>query len=141
MNTFNDYMTNALRTENDNVRAVLERLSADPMLRLLHAVLGLSTESAELLDIMKKHLYYGAPFSATHVAEEIGDLCWYLAVLLDATGLDLNTVLSANIEKLRVRYPERYTDEHALIRSPLAEVHALLVQRMNADDDAEIKTE
>jgi NTP pyrophosphatase (non-canonical NTP hydrolase) len=41
------------------------------------------TELGELLDIHKKHVYYGREIDLLHVEEEIGDFAWYAAVWYD----------------------------------------------------------
>ncbi len=53
--------------------------------RQQHSRFGIITELAEILDIYKKHIYYGKDISEKHLVEEIGDLCWYI-------GLGFNTV-------------------------------------------------
>lgn len=53
-----------------------------PEADLLHAKAGLSTELGELEDIFKKGLFYPKEISTTHVAEEIGDSLWYLAIVI-----------------------------------------------------------
>jgi len=48
--------------------------------RKRHSRLGIITEIAELLDIEKKHTFYGEDYDKDHAMEELGDLCWYLAL-------------------------------------------------------------
>lgn len=48
--------------------------------RKRHSRLGIITKLAELLDIEKKAVYYGKKFDIDHIKEELGDLCWYLAL-------------------------------------------------------------
>jgi len=43
------------------------------------------------------------------VPEEIGDTLWYAAALCTTLGLDLSAIMEANVEKLRVRYPNGYS--------------------------------
>jgi hypothetical protein len=45
-----------------------------------HARLGLITEVGELADAYKRHQIYGKPLDLVNVREEIGDLCWYIAL-------------------------------------------------------------
>ena len=56
--------------------------------RVLHGLTGMCTESGEILDAFKKHFWYGKELDKVNILEEIGDLCWYMAILTDA--LDLN---------------------------------------------------
>ena len=51
------------------------------------------------------------------MAEELGDVGWYLAVSADAIGYDLETIFQMNIDKLRARYPDGFDAEHSLHRN------------------------
>lgn len=82
----------------------------------LHMILGIITEAGELADVYKKALAYGKEIDEVNVQEEIGDLMWYIANFCTMNGYDLEQILSANIAKLRVRYPERFSAESALNR-------------------------
>lgn len=76
--------------------------------RGLHAAIGMSTESAEILDVFKKHLYgKEKPITDDTLAnlrEECGDMFYYLMLMLHALGYDFNEMLEHNTEKLRKRY-------------------------------------
>lgn len=48
--------------------------------QLMHSRLGVSTEIGELLDCYKRCWIYGKELDKTHVMEEIGDICWYVAL-------------------------------------------------------------
>jgi NTP pyrophosphatase (non-canonical NTP hydrolase) len=118
----NDYQKAALRTESTPNFVDTE----DPQLaRMLHAALGVCTESGELQDMLKKHLIYGKDFDPINVIEECGDVLWYLALALDATGFSLQDCMERNIAKLRKRFPDRFTSEKALVRDLDAERAAL----------------
>jgi len=79
----------------------------------MHMTIGISTEAGELLDAYKKKFAYNKSLDKTNVAEEIGDLCWYIANLCRILNLDLEEILQNNIDKLRSRYPEKFTEENA----------------------------
>lgn len=85
--------------------------------RLQHGMLGVVTEAGELGDTVKKTVIYGKPLDVSNMQEEIGDLLWYVAVLINACGLDPEIIMQANIDKLKARYPERYSDADALARA------------------------
>lgn len=86
--------------------------------RVFHAVVGVATESVELLEALRFH---HTPMDLVNMREEGGDICWYLSILLDAAGGDWDTVLTNNIDKLRARYPEKFTSEDAINRNLDAE--------------------
>jgi NTP pyrophosphatase (non-canonical NTP hydrolase) len=78
---------------------------------LLHSAIGLSTESAEILDVFKKSIYYGKELDIVNIKEELGDMMWYFAIMLRELDIDFETLLDKNIEKLRKRYGEKF-DKH-----------------------------
>ena len=110
------YITDVKRTENRDFESIKTRIN-DRSLRLLHASLGVSTESNEFLDMLKKHIYYGKTIDYVNLQEEIGDILFYCAVALDELNISFESVMSNNIEKLKKRYPEKFTSENALNRN------------------------
>jgi len=78
--------------------------------RLLHGIIGVSTEAGELLDIIKKSLFYGRTVDVAHVKEEVGDSLWYLGVICDVLGCTFEELMDENVAKLRHRYPEQFKD-------------------------------
>jgi NTP pyrophosphatase (non-canonical NTP hydrolase) len=83
---------------------------------LVNGVIGLGGESGECLDIVKKHLFQGHELDKAHLAEELGDCAWYLAISAHAIGYDLETVLQNNVDKLKQRYPDGFDTERSLHR-------------------------
>lgn len=106
--TINDYQKAALRTANT------EKLSDREV--LTNGVLGLSGESGECADIVKKHLFQGHELDAEKLAKELGDVAWYLAVASYAIGYSLEAVLQMNVDKLRKRYPDGFSAERSIHR-------------------------
>lgn len=82
----------------------------------LHMILGMQTEAAELSDVFKKHLAYGKDIDWVNIKEEIGDLMWYIANFCNLNDIDLEEVMETNINKLRARFPKKFTQENALNR-------------------------
>lgn len=93
--------------------------------RLLHGVFTVQTESGELLDAFKKTCYYGSDLDMTNVKEECGDVLWGIQLICDEMGWTLDDVISANVEKLKARYPEKWAQQEALNRDLDAEREAL----------------
>lgn len=85
----------------------------DSSISLAHAVLGISTESGELADAYKKFLIYGKSLDFENINEECGDLLWYICLALKAIGVSLEDCMEHNVEKLKIRYPEKFTEELA----------------------------
>lgn len=99
--TINQYQKEALRTAGQGTLTDL----------LTNGALGLSGEAGECADLVKKHLFHGHPLDVEHLAKELGDVAWYLAVTAHAIGYDLETVLQMNVDKLWKRYPTGF-DAH-----------------------------
>ncbi len=88
-------------------------IDVDP--RTFHALVGIATESTELMEALVL-AFSGETMDNVNVLEEFGDLNWYQAIGIDALGGDFGTILDTNIEKLRARYPEKFTSESAINR-------------------------
>jgi NTP pyrophosphatase (non-canonical NTP hydrolase) len=94
----------------------------------LHAAIGLATEAGEALDIIKKCIFYGKPFGdaeRVHFSEEVFDSLWYVALGARSVGVSMSEGASANIRKLKARYPEKFESVRALIRDLDKELEAL----------------
>lgn len=77
-------------------------------LRLLNGAMGLGGECGECIDIVKKHVFQGHKLDRAHLAEELGDVLWYVAVAADAINYPLSEVMDINAKKLRRRYPDGF---------------------------------
>jgi len=87
--------------------AITDQQADDPERRLLVALLGLAGEVGTLVTEHKKWLRDGrAHDRTTGVAEDLGDILWYLAAAANALELDLNAVAEANLTKVKDRWPE-----------------------------------
>ena len=76
--------------------------------RLLTAAVGLSAESGEFTEIVKKIIFQGKPYNddnVYHMKRELGDICWYLAQACMALNTNFNEILEMNVDKLKARYP------------------------------------
>lgn len=82
----------------------------------LHAAIGLTTECGEILEAVMKHKYCGSELDTVNIKEEIGDLMWYMAILLRDHDIDLFDAMETNIKKLRARYGEKFSAEKAIHR-------------------------
>ncbi len=80
---------------------------------LSHMALGIAGEAGEIVDAIKKHAIYDQPLDLENVIEELGDLEFYMEGLRNCLGLMRSQTLQANIDKLRKRYPNGFTKQHA----------------------------
>lgn len=113
------YDEQAPRTESLPDDALRCRMQSNS--RLLHGAMGLATEAGELMDQLKKNIFYGKELDLVNIEEELGDLEWYMAIIRDVLGVTQAQVQEKNIAKLRKRYPEKFTSEAALNRDLDAE--------------------
>ena len=76
--------------------------------RLLTAGVGLNAEAGEFLEIIKKMIFQGKPWSEDnreHLVIELGDAIWYIANACIALEVSFDEVVKLNVEKLKKRYP------------------------------------
>ena len=76
--------------------------------RLLTAALGLTAESGEFTEVVKKIILQGKPYNDDnkfHMKRELGDICWYLAQACMALDTTFDEIIEMNVEKLKARYP------------------------------------
>jgi len=104
-----NFIKQAIRTESDKFYEV--------DVRVLHAAIGCVTESGELIDACKKSMFYGKELDVVNIKEEAGDILWYLAILFDALGTDFETEQKRVINKLKVRFPDKFTEQCAESRN------------------------
>lgn len=110
--TFQEYQQLALRT------APVPSYETED---LLHGAAGVCTEAGELMDIFKKHEFYGKEIDLVNVMEEVSDVLWYLALICRYGGFTLEECAEANIRKLKMRYPYTFDKERAINRDLDAE--------------------
>lgn len=103
----NEYQTLAYRTANTELNS---------MEQLRNAVYGLNGEAGEVIDVLKKYEFQGHKFDRDKFVDELGDVAWYLALACTALNVNLSTVLTRNIDKLRERYPDGFDTEKSVHR-------------------------
>ena len=86
-----------------------------PVERLLTAAVGMSAESGEFTEIVKKMIFQGKPVNEEnlfHLKKELGDIMWYVAQACMALDTDFNEIIEMNVDKLKSRYPGGEFDVH-----------------------------
>ena len=99
-----DYQEKAKRTSNQQVEALY---------KLANFGMGLAGESGEVCDYLKKVVFHGHDLDQDKLADELGDVLWYLANLADAIDLPLSEIARRNVEKLQKRYPEGFDSQRS----------------------------
>jgi len=92
----------------------LEAEDAD-VCKLLTAALGLTAESGEFTEVVKKIILQGKPYNEEnvfHMKRELGDICWYLAQACMALDTTFDEIIEMNVDKLKARYPGGEFDVH-----------------------------
>ena len=82
---------------------------------LLTAALGLTAESGEFTEVVKKIILQGKPYNEAnvfHMKRELGDICWYLAQACMALDTTFDEIIEMNVDKLKARYPGGEFDVH-----------------------------
>lgn len=113
--TGSEYQRLAMRT-NDLLASDRLFAKVEPVIRaeckdfggIINACLGLSGEVGELNDMIKKWVFHEKELDIEHAKKEAGDVAWYLAMLCESFGWDLDEILKMNVEKLKARYPEGF---------------------------------
>ena len=103
-----EYQVAAMRTSNDKL-TIRDHV--------LNGALGLFGEGGEVADIVKKAYMQGHPLDKAHIAEELGDVCWYVAELATALGYSMEEIMRGNIDKLRRRYPDGFDAGRSINRN------------------------
>lgn len=81
---------------------------------IVHGACGITSEGAELMDACIEYsLGRKSEIDRTNIEEEVGDVLWYCSLILNAIGSDFETVAEKNINKLKERYPEQFTEKDA----------------------------
>ena len=79
---------------------------------IINWALGISGEAGDVAGCIKKTMYHGND-QKTGTRENVGDTMWYLAMICDYYGWNLEDVLQENVEKLKARYPKGFTEKAA----------------------------
>lgn len=110
-----EYQSKSMRTRDDqaSIRLVNAVMNDPEKAQIITACMGLSGEVGELVDIFKKHIFHEKPLDDEHAIKELGDVLWYIALLCDAMGWDLETVMEINVRKLEERYPDGFDIDKA----------------------------
>ena len=120
-NKYLDFVTEVTSLPSTDLAALLSRVTeldiqqdAD-VPRLLTAALGLTAESGEFTEVVKKILLQGKPYNEDnvfHMKRELGDICWYIAQACMALDTTFDEIIEMNVDKLKARYPGGEFDVH-----------------------------
>ena len=109
-----DFVEGVTSDESLNYAALLGRLNKLELEddcnvpQLLTAALGLTAESGEFTEVVKKIVFQGKPYNEDnvfHMKRELGDICWYIAQACMALDTTFDEIIEMNVDKLKARYP------------------------------------
>jgi len=89
---------------------------------LLHAVMGIAGEAGELVDAIKKHVFFGKELDKENVVEELGDILFYLEAMAQLLNVSKTQLMAHNVDKLLTGEKARhksgtYSDEAQVARA------------------------
>ncbi len=90
--------------------------------RIVHAIIGIMSEAGELGQDLLASWTGECDFDITNFKIELGDVRWYTAIGAAGAGVTLDYIDYTNINKLAVRFTERFTEGEALVRDLQAEL-------------------
>lgn len=115
LNKYSEFVEEVTSEESNQLAPMARRLSILEgtdgkinMSLLLTGGIGLSSETGEFNEIIKKCIFQGKPLNdetVFHLKRELGDIMWYWINSCRALGLDPNEVVEENVNKLKSRYP------------------------------------
>lgn len=120
--TANEYQKLAMRTNDGKcgerlhdfpIRLVTQSVFEHKSIKggdLLNGVMGLNGEAGETIEIVKKCVFHGHELNIDELKKELGDVCWYVAMICNSLGINMDEVMEGNIDKLKKRYPNGFKE-------------------------------
>lgn len=96
----------------------------DINIRLYHAIIGISCQSAELTKALADNILY-VEYDYNNLCDNLRNIRWYLSFGYDELNIGWDKSFESVIEKLRIRYPDKFSSKHAIERDLDAERVAL----------------
>ena len=75
---------------------------------LITGAMGMCGEAGEFSEIVKKLIFHSKPLTTEvhqHLQKELGDIIFYWTNTCRSLGIDPNTIIQMNVDKLSSRYP------------------------------------
>lgn len=100
---------------------ISQQTAQEQTARLLHVGMGMVTEAGEIMDQLKKHIVYNRPLDEVNFKEELGDSLWYIQLGCLVLGINILDLLQQNMDKLKVRYGDKFDFDKQVNRDLNAE--------------------
>jgi NTP pyrophosphatase (non-canonical NTP hydrolase) len=108
-----EFIKEILKRSTKAYSLVHQRVKDPRITNLLHAAMGMDTESGEFMDAIKKHLFYGKTVDEVNLKEELGDMLWYIGLACHSLGVTIEELMDQNTKKLTARYGESFSEDKA----------------------------
>lgn len=102
-------------TNEEYLTNIKKRIAKDTDLMCL--ALGLGGEAGEVLDALKKKIYHHKPTEDVKFLDELGDVLWYLTLMLDHFDYSIEDCMEYNDRKLEARYPQGFSPEASIAKA------------------------
>lgn len=91
----------------------------EPREAIINFAFGLTGETGETIDLLKKILFHGhdMEINKDKLVKELGDILWYVAGIATTAELSLQDIAATNIDKLRQRYPDGFSQQKSQQRA------------------------
>lgn len=103
------YYTESIEESLDNVNNIIHE-------DIIHGIIGVATESVELVEALNDSIKSGLLLDDVNIKEEIGDIFWYIAILANRLDISFEDIQTTVINKLKARYPDKFTEDYAINR-------------------------
>lgn len=78
---------------------------------------ALSIETGIACDLVKRHIYYGVELNRDKLIKTYCKIVTCLVIIATEAGADLHECLILNVDKLRIRYPDKFDPSKAVNRN------------------------
>lgn len=116
LNKYQDFVSKVTSAPSNSLEVMQQRLhdltqseTGVNMSLLLTGSMGLSSETGEFNELVKKAVFQGKPLdwqTHYHMKRELGDIIWYWVNACRALGVSPDEVIEENVKKLSNRYPD-----------------------------------
>ena len=79
--------------------------------KLANYGMGIAGEASEVTDELKKAVFHGHDLNVDKIKKELGDCLHYIAGIATFLDLTLEEIAYENIEKLKKRYPDGFSEK------------------------------
>lgn len=89
------------------------------------AIASATCAAGEYNDFLKKHLFYGKPLNVEKLTNALSKMCASVSGICVIAGMSIEEARDRNINKLKIRYGQKFTEAAALNRDLETERKAL----------------